>query len=59
MEDIDRDSFAEEYHTENSLQLEQHKLLLGSIEDFAKQLNNIHDENDMEIYKLRNSLSIQ
>jgi hypothetical protein len=53
------DSFSEEFRTGNSLQLEQHKLLLGSIEDFAKEFGDAQDENDAEINRLRSSLSIQ
>ena len=53
------DSFCEEFRTGNSLQLEQHKLLLGSIEDFAKEFGDAQDQNDAEINRLRSSLSIQ
>lgn len=53
------DSFENDFQTENSLHLEQHKILLGSIEDFTKAINNVHLENDLEIKNLRSSLSIQ
>ena len=48
-----------EFQSDNSLHLEQHKILLGSIEDFTKAINNIHLENDLEIKNLRESLSVQ
>ena len=54
------ESYYEDYNSEHdhSLQLDEHKIQLGSIEDFAKEIRSLHNKNDMEINRLRDSLSL-